>query len=355
MRKELPSLESSMSKHDVITDNLTALTRSRSFDKAVKGWVVMSLVALLPDDAQSCELCGTRFRQGARVQHRNTDATILVGGTCLKTLQRHRFPPRFKFREARELTFNTLSRLYGPLVHPGNWIRWIVENAPRRLAQSVADLRSFGAVLHLSELDALIRFHDRRRLFTRNALLGDARLLESRLGMKIASHITIDQAKRIQGKAETQPPAPVSVYSAEYAKRVVRLYINDDPELAVVWRGLTSVEKRAITALAALDEHARKEGAALCPDALAATWPPAQETGPMIVWNARIGLGFVGPDDTLDGQKAHVWLWRSRRYRRKTYDLQYWHGIVGCSLEVVQDMEELAFQGRMAESLGLTS
>ena len=41
-----------------------------------------------------------------------------------------------------------------------------------------------------------------------------------------------------------------------------------------------------------------------------------------------------------------MWLRRSRRYQRTIYDLQFWRGVVGCSLEAVKVMEGLAFKNR---------
>lgn len=342
-----------MSKHDVITDNLTALTKTSSFEKAAKGWAVQRLVKLLRPDVQSCELCGTQFRIGAKVRHQKSRATILVGGTCLKTLLRHRFPARFKFHQAKELTLNALRRRYGSLIDPGNWIKWIIENAPRRLAQPAMDLRTFGVVLYPSELDALIRFHDRKRLFARDALLKDVQLLETLLDMDIPSHITMDQADRFERKAASKPaPVRAAAHSVEYAKRLVRPSLDANPALRMLWRELPSLERRAITALAALDKRANKEGSNLCTDDVASDWhlPLA---GPMVVWNARVGLGFVSREDAVDGHKARVWMWRSRRCSRKIYDLQYWRGVAGCSIEAVQILEELAFKGALAETAAI--
>src|SRR5262249_34151273 len=154
-----------------ITNNLLALTRCRSFAKAVDGWSVQRLVNLSNVEQQSCELCGTRFREGALVVHRRSKATVLVGGTCLKTLQEHRFPKRFRFKEAKRFTLEMIRSHYGALVDPGNWLLWIRRNAPKRLAQAAADLYAFGVALEHEQLAALIRFHDSRRLFPRNALL----------------------------------------------------------------------------------------------------------------------------------------------------------------------------------------
>ena len=72
-----------------------------------------------------------------------------------------------------------------------------------------------------------------------------------------------------------------------------------------------------------LDKRAAKEGTELRPDAIAATWPLPQDMGPMVVWNARVGLGIVRADDIIDGHKADVWLRRSRRYQRTIYHLQF--------------------------------
>jgi hypothetical protein len=333
-----------MSKRDVIEDNLVAFARSNSFDKAVRGWVVNRIVALPFRKRQSCELCGTRFREGAVVHHQKAGATILVGGTCLKTLQRHRFPPRFKFKSAKELTVSTLRRHYDTLVHPGNWIKWIVENAPRRLAEPAADLRSFGVVLTGRELDALIRFHDSRRLFPRSALLVNTRSIERILHIKIPSYITLDYARKIQRKVEPLLPTPLIVPSRDYPKHIVQPFMTAFPESKRMWDGWTPLEKKALDALALLDKGAAKEETDLCPEAIAATWPLPQDTGPMVVWNAKVGLGFVGADDIIDGHKAYVWLRRFRQYQRTVYDLQFWRRVVGCSPEAVMVIEGLSYQ-----------
>jgi hypothetical protein len=243
------------------------------------------------------------------------------------------------------LTVNTLRHRYGSLIHPGNWIKWIIENAPRRLAQPAADLRTFGAVIFASELDALIRFHDRKRLFTRDVLLDDVLLLETLLHVKIPSHITMDQAERFERRAASQP-AHLSAHSEDYTKRFVRPCLDANPDLRMLWRELPSLEKRAITALAALDKRANKEGSTLCTDEVALSWP-APLAGPMVVWNARVGLGFVGRGDGIEGHGAEIWMCRSRRYARKIYDLQYWRGVLGCSSEALQRIEQLAFKGTL--------
>lgn len=330
-----------MSKHDTITDNLIGLTRSRSFEKAVDGWSVRKLVTLSKLQQQACELCGTRFRDGAVVVHRRSKATVVVGGTCLKTLQAQRFPRRFKFREAKQFTFTTLRTHYGPLVDPGNWLLWIRNHAPARLVQAAADVYTFGSVVNSKDLQQLIRFHDNKRLFPRNALLADPRALENALGLKIAKYITINQARKFVKKS-TPSAEHVESKAAAYMKTYVRPRVRDDVDLTALWRQLEPLERRAVAALAALNARAAVDDAPLVPQQVADTWPH-HGYAPMFVWNPKIGLGFVARDDVFEPPKAYVWLWRSGRYTRAIYNLDYWRGVIGCAIQAVVLLEELAF------------
>jgi len=342
-----------MSKHDTITDNLLALTRSRSFRKAVEGWSVSKLVTLSPQRAQACELCGTRFRTGAVVVHERSKATIVVGGTCLKTLQAHRFPQRFKFKQARHFTIATLTTHYGPLVDPGNWLLWIRGNAPRRLVQAAADLAMFGTVLHSDELGQLIKFHDNRRLFPRDVLLADPRTLEKALGISIPRHLTITKARQLLKKGSSTASARRhQVGLAAYMNSHVLPRVKDDPDLANLWPRLTPLDRRAVAALVALDGCAAANNTALMPPAMADRWPPPGRA-PMFVWNPKTGLGFVAKDDVFDPPKAYVWLWRSGRYQKAIFNLDYWRGAVGCPPESVEQVEKLAFAGVFGIGSGL--
>jgi hypothetical protein len=331
-----------MSKHDVITDNLIALTRARSFEKAVSGWTVKRLVALKDRKMQSCELCGTRFKRGAVIAHQRNGATILVGGTCLHTIQRRRFPVRFNFSKARDFTYSTLRRWYEDLIDPGTWIKWIVENAPKRYAQSAADLQSFGVVLNAAELDALIRFHDRTRLFPKSALLTDAVQFEVALQKKIPAYLTIEQARKFRAQFGTVLANLEEARSKEeFAERVVRRYISKRSDLRRVWEKLSPLERRAVIALVKLDESATDNGTPLCGDEVAANWPQPKGV-PMIVWNPRIGLGFVYKEGKEE-MKSHVWLWRSGHYRKGVYyDLSCWRGVTDCTQAAVEQIEQLA-------------
>jgi hypothetical protein len=293
------SVAQAMSKRDTITNNILALTHSRSFVKAVDGWFVKKLVTL-SNQQQACELCGTRFGEGAVVEHRRSKATVLVGGTCLKTLLVHRFPKRFKFKPAKQRTLTTLRTHYRSysLIDPGNWLLWVRENAPPRLVQVASDLCIFGATMDSDQLQKLIRFHDKNRRFPRSALLTDPGALERALETKIPRYITIVQAQQLERQgAETTSLEEIA--ASNYLKNRVLPRINEDADLAQVWAQVGPLAQRALTALAALDERAVRAGnKQLVADHVAANWPPPGEA-PMFIWNANIGLGFVSRDDVF--------------------------------------------------------
>lgn len=332
-----------MSKHDIIADNLMALTRSRSFERALDGWSVKKLVALSKVQQQACELCGTRFRDGAIVVHRTSSATVVVGGTCLRTLQEHRFPSPQKLGKARQFTLAALRSRYGDLVDPGNWLLWVRRHAPPRLAQPAADFYLFGAVLDSAQLHELIRFHDSKRLFPRNALLSDAGTVERALGIKIPKFITIAQARRfLKAVQRLHSTTMMRRASAEYMKKHVVPRVREDPDLEPLWRDLGPLARRAGAAFAALDGFRAGTEAPLVDEVIASKWP-RPGTPPMFVWNHSIGLGFVAKDDVFDPPKAYVWLWRSGRYRKAIYSLAYWRGVVDASGDAVGQLEVLAF------------
>jgi hypothetical protein len=344
-----------MSKRDTIINNLLALTHSRSFVKAVDGWFVKKLVTLARQQ-QACELCGTRFGEGALVGHRRSRATLLVGGTCLRTLQAHRFPKRFKFKSAKQRTLRTLRTHYRALIDPGNWLLWVRENAPPRLVQIVSDLSIFGATADPDQLQKLIQFHDKNRRFPRSALLTDPAALERTLRTRIAGYITIVQAQRLERQASktTPPKEKLEIAASNYLNDRVLPRIDEDDDLAEVWSQVGPFAQRALTALAALDERAARTGSKqLVADHVAANWPAPGEA-PMFVWNANIGLGFVSRDDVVASRfvsrddvvaprKANLWLWRSARYQRAVYNLDYWRGVTGCKRSAVVELEKLAF------------
>lgn len=219
------------------------------------------------------------------------------------------------------------------------------ENAPPRLVQVVSDLCIFGATADSDQLQKLIRFHDKQRRFPRSALLTDPGALERALQTRIPYYITIVQARQLErlGAETTSPTEKLEIAASNYLKDNVLTRINEDADLAQVRAQVGALAQRALTALAALDERAARTGnKQLVADHVAANWPPPGEA-PMFVWNANIGLGFVSRDDVFASPKANVWLWRSARYQRAIYSLDYWRGVTDCEQGDVVQLEELAF------------
>ena len=133
-----------------------ALTRTRGFNAAVRGREVKNIVSLPEWQTQAWELCGTRFLEGARIYYSKPKATILVGGTCLETIRKSNVSENFNLAKAKQDTHRTLVGIYGDLTDPGNWLKWLLENAPRSLAPLLADLQVFEALPNRKELEELI-------------------------------------------------------------------------------------------------------------------------------------------------------------------------------------------------------
>lgn len=148
----------------------------------------------------------------------------------------------------------------------------------------------------------------------------------------------------MEARAETtSPKEKLQIAASKYLNDHMLPRINEDADLAQVWPQVGSLAQRALTALAALDERATRTGnKRLVPDHVVANWPPPGEP-PMFVWNAAIGLGFVSRDDVFARPKAYVWLWRSARYQRAIYSLDFWCGVTDCERGAVVQLEELAF------------
>src|SRR5262249_44177975 len=186
--------------------------------------------------------------------------------------------------------------------------------------------------------------HDKERRFPRNALLLDLKELERALQTRIPSYITIAQAQQLEKQGETTLRMnKLEIAASNYLNDHVLKRINEDDDLEQVWARMGLLERRALTALAALDERAvRNKNKQLVADYVVSNWPDPGEA-PMFVWNANIGLGFVSRDDVFAPPKANVWLWRSARYERAIYSLDYWRGITDCEQDAVVQIEKLAF------------
>ena len=81
-----------MSKRTTISNNLRSLTGRKDVGAAMKGWKVVHLVSPATNSRPTaCELCGTRFQNGAIIRYSRPRQTISIGGDCLATILRGRF------------------------------------------------------------------------------------------------------------------------------------------------------------------------------------------------------------------------------------------------------------------------
>jgi hypothetical protein len=328
-----------MSKHDTFVKNVLGLTRCKTLKRALSGWEVRRIIELADSDWATCELCGTNFRSGALIRHVKTGATLTVGGTCVQTVQRAGFPPRFPMKNTERSVQATLVARYRNVVDPGAWVTWIVEHAPSRLAPFVADLAFVGAVRQKSHLAALIKFHDARRRFERDALLENPSEIEREVKKQIPRLITINEARRW---ARRVSKGYLHHVLENRRKRYFRRHLDPllEGKLREAWRELDVAARRSVVALAALSDDL-EEGAVLCSKSLAAQWP--DELAPnRFAWHPSQGLVWL--DDAREG-KAHALTWSTHFRRGALFAVSYgyWRAVSPKSAESVDALERRAF------------
>jgi|SRR6267142_145957 len=194
-----------MSKHDTVLKNLRVLTARRTLKSAATGWRVTKLGDLSQGGKwQTSELCGTRFQIGAWISHSQTESRIVVGGTCLDTILSQAFSDAREIRTRRRGFLVRLKRHYKGVVDPRARLNWLKDNAPPRLASAIAFILRLRTPRTRTDLEKLIRFHDRHRRFPRQSLFPDWRKLSDLV--QIPDYITLQQYDEIQRKiSELQP------------------------------------------------------------------------------------------------------------------------------------------------------
>jgi hypothetical protein len=262
------------------------------------------------------------------VQHPYSKPVIFVGGTCLETLLRHRFAPRFHFGRAARGLLSSLGQRYGPeLLDPHNWLTWVIENAPRRLHAVAAELQVFGAAASDQELRKLIEYHDQHRLFHRDALLGSGALFGRLIGETVPANLTIEQARKLL-LAHDAPALLAEVEFETFRRKEIAPVLKDIEAMRKTFERLGAKAQRAVVFLAKLSSALEERAGTIAPDPEMNDWPSIGEP-PAFVWHARIGLGFIEPYDLLGAGKANVWLWRSGTYAPSPFLLTYWKGVSG--------------------------
>jgi hypothetical protein len=331
-----------MGKRDTFVTNIKSLTRCNSLRRALQGWTVIRLVHLPRHSAQaSCELCGTPFRNGALLVHKANGRTrIAVGGTCLATIQEARFADKRLIKRRKHQVVALLKRRYGNVVDPGAWIAWIVENAPPRLAQIVADLQCFDMVEKDSDLRKLIAFHDKTRLYPAAALIPAL----ANIGPLdvVPAHLTLEQARRLVKSISTERLSAVTVAaSSRFFESDFLPRIDADPACVATWRNLPPECRRMVLALARItDRLASGEDLTPLCEVLPLSFPVRT---PTFIWHKSLGLGYLDEDEqTLVWPGAkRLWLWGDADYRK--HDLHYWESAIPKSPTALLRAETAAF------------
>jgi hypothetical protein len=335
-----------MGKRDTVLKNLRILTGRRTLKSAATGWQVKELVNLSrPAKWQACELCGTRFQIGAWITHPKTKGRILVGGTCLDTILSQAFSsPREIMTGRRNFKAEMHSR-YRDVVDPGSWLKWLRNNAPSRFASALAYVLRLGTPRVHADLDELIRFHDRRRRFSRESLFPDWRALS--VVMPIPEFITLRQYDMILKKFSKLRSSAISGRALHrYRETTIRLWLSQGKERTKeAWARLAPNGKRTVVALAILTESKEPEGL-VCPDTLAQLWPAVRLPlrTDAFIWNNRVGMGVCDVDQDELKYKSDVWLWDTGRWSPLLFDLMYWRTVNPPSIIALQKLETLALQ-----------
>jgi hypothetical protein len=333
-----------MSKRDTFIRNILTLTACRTADRAMEGWSVHHLIDKPPGDpAVICELCGTRFYNGAVMVYPAKKATISVGGDCVRSILTKSFPDRGHQRISTTDLYRRIGTHYRDIVDPGNWIKWVVENAPQRLANQAAMLQYFER-LEEDDLTKLIRFHDNTRKYPRHALIPDCEAFAHVVA--IPKYLTIAQYKKLQRimAAKSGVEKVIRWRAADY-RETVKSEIKPDEDLWKAWRNLTPKGKRCLTALCKLSDADANSDSALCSNKLAENWSRVVWNSPKtaFVWSRTLGVGLVVDEDWEGNNHAFVWLWREDKFGDNKYDLSYWREITTDSESALVELEKLAF------------
>lgn len=333
-----------MSKQEIIERNLLSLTRAKSFDKALEDWTVVGRINLAQSRPMAtCELCSTPFRSGAMIRHPRPPKAIAVGGTCLTTILRKMFPdPKVNAAHRRD-TSNRLTAAYRGAVDPGDWITWVVEHAPRKLAALVVELQHFGMVSSDAGLTTLIRFHDNTRLYPREALLPDWKSFK-KARIEIPATLTLTQARQILSKVQASDIEKIVKWrSRQFREDSISPLMAEYEDMLVAWTTLSDRGQRAYLALCALSERRSDKDEPIGDAGMAEGWPPVEHHArfPLFVWHWRFGVGLVEKNGDHSEGMTQILIWRGEIVRR--FDVSRWFLLEPPSGRALGLLERAAF------------
>ncbi len=336
-----------MSKRDIFEHNIKSLTQARNLASAVKGWEIANAIAIdKKDSAATCELCGTRFRNGALIRRPGSRSkkatTVTVGGTCLETILRGSFGDSPFIAKRKSEISSRLRSTYGDLVEdPGHWIKWLVEHVPTRLRALAAQLRYLGMVPTDRELNRLIAFHDAHRKYLSEALLPS--LIHWANDIPMPNHLTIVEARALlKSITLNQWEKILAQRSDTFRDQEIAPFLAMDPEWHEAWRRLGELHRHTVITLARLstdlsDDQMRRRN--VLTHRVSPIRPPYAI--PCFVWVEGRGLAIVTELSDDSDEEATAWLWYADEYRAVTLDTC--RSVAHASENVGFDLTVLAF------------
>ncbi len=313
-----------MGKREVFKKNMLSITHSTSIARALKGWKVLRIVSLnKKSPIAHCEICGTRFRAGAIMRHQKFNIRISVGGTCAEMIHLATLRIGHQLHNYQQSTWKRFDDHYEHKIARGSWMVWIINNAPQKYASIVADLRYLHATRADKDMEVLIKYHDRKRLYPSKSLV-DARLLKKIGWRRIPAYLTMYGAKKIMDKVKAKYPNELARQAADvfYASKV-KPYFNDEIQMA--WNNLNADEKRS--ALAIIKFKEKDELAKLI------SYEDLYETvkielgWPLFVWNSHIGLCIMNKQDYRPPDIAKPMIYPSRKPTKSYYALRFFRSL----------------------------
>jgi hypothetical protein len=154
----------------------------------------------------------------------------------------------------------------------------VFANAHGKLMRIAADLRYANAVKTAADLDTLIRFHDHRRLFPRDALISDYRRLVA-AGIDVPDELTLDQAKKLEAKVKKARGLSIGIRTDRHYEQAIKPHLRASERQT--WRWLSADERRAVISLSRLTDLKLRAG-----------WPVDT---PICSVELREGFAPIGP------------------------------------------------------------
>jgi hypothetical protein len=336
-----------MSKRDTFKRAIKGLTNTRSLKTAIRGWEFVHTISLPKSNAgAACELCGTRFWNGAFIRRPEKGgrkaSAITVGGTCLETILRGSFADQKVVARRKAEVATRLQETYGELLgDAGNWVRWLIDHVPTRLKPLVAQLRYLGMVPTDAELNRLIAYHDAHRKYAAAALLPDLAVHDDDF---IPKTLTINEAKRFfKLLTSSQWDKLLARCSTKYIEEEIGAWRDYGDLVKDAWTHLDSPEEeRAIVALTAISDYLDWHD----PERLAQVVTklrsiPTPYIVPFFACTPSQGLAVVLDMSDEVPDEARAWIWQSGK--DVTVDLTACRGVSGIRPELVFELELMAF------------